>query len=197
MDHRHRRTILSGVGKGALPGVIRAKGLRQSVLMGAGSAMLLALVGTNGPMTMLAISDPGHGRASIAEPRSDAGPNTLTGFWSASSAIRTWAITGPLLAALLTRRGLSPQLVTSAGIVQLGDAVLGLGQRNTVMTIAPAAIGIIHLITARVLRAEAEAPALAVATSDVHRGNQRATSLEQAGPRHHSIAEVGSRAAVP
>ncbi len=61
------------------------------------------------------------------------------------------AITGPFLITLLTGRP-STQLVTAAGIVQLGDAVLGFRQRNTAMTIAPAAMGVVHLITARVLR---------------------------------------------
>jgi hypothetical protein len=50
--------ILSGVGMGALLGVVRATGLRGGMLRGAGSATLLALVGTNGPMTALGITDP-------------------------------------------------------------------------------------------------------------------------------------------
>lgn len=97
----------------------------------------------------------GLAKPSIAEPRSGAEVTTLTRFWAASSAIRTVAITGPLLTSLLTHRGASPQLVSAAGIVQLGDAVLGLRQRNTFMTLAPAAMGAIHLITARALLAEA------------------------------------------
>lgn len=118
-----------------------------------GRRIRTALLLLNGVGALIATGFAGAGlaRPSIAEPRSDAEPNALTGFWSASSAIRTWAITGPLLAALLTRRGPSPQLVTAAGIVQVGDAVLGLRQRNTGMTIAPAVMGVIHLITARVL----------------------------------------------
>lgn len=119
-----------------------------------GRRVRTTLLVLNGVGALIATGFAGAGlaRPSIAEPSSDAEPNTLTGFWSASSAIRTWAITGPLLAALLTRRGPSSQLVTAAGIVQLGDAVLGLRQRNTGMTIAPAVMGVIHLVTARVLR---------------------------------------------
>lgn len=112
----------------------------------------LLLLNGVGALVAAGFAAAGLARPSIAEPRSDAEPNTLIEFWSASSAIRTWAITGPLLAALLTRRGPSPQLVTAAGIVQVGDAVLGLRQRNTGMTIAPAVMGVIHLTTARVLR---------------------------------------------
>ncbi len=116
--------------------------------------MRTALLVVNGAGALIATGFAGAGlaRPSIAQPNSDAEANALASFWSASSAIRTWAITGPLLAALLTRRGPSPQLVTAAAIVQLGDAVLGIRQRNTGMTIAPAVMGVIHLITARVLR---------------------------------------------
>jgi len=112
--------------------------------------ILLVLNGV-GALIAAGFAGAGLARPSIAEPTSDVGSNTVTGFWAASSAIRTWAVTGPLLASLLTRRGPSPQIVTAAGIVQLGDAALGLRQRNTFMTIAPAMMGVIHLITARVL----------------------------------------------
>ena len=97
----------------------------------------------------------GLARPTIAQPQSGAETNTLTRFWAASSAIRTFAVTGPLLTSLLTQRGPTPQLVSAAGIVQLGDALLGLRQRNLFMTLAPAAMGAIHLVTARALRAEA------------------------------------------
>lgn len=73
----------------------------------------------------------------VAERRSDTKTDSVTEFWAASSAIRTWAITGPLLATLLTRRGPSGQIVAAAGLVQLGDAALGLRQRNPFMAIAP------------------------------------------------------------
>lgn len=113
-------------------------------------ATLLVLNGV-GALIATGFAGAGLARPLIAEPNSDARITTVTEFWAASSAIRTWAITGPLLAALLTRRGPSPQLVTAAGIVQLGDAALGLRQRNTFMTVAPALMGVIHLVSARVL----------------------------------------------
>lgn len=50
--------ILAGVGMGALLGGVRAVGLRRGMLAGTASATLLALVGTNGPMTLLGITDP-------------------------------------------------------------------------------------------------------------------------------------------
>lgn len=113
--------------------------------------MTLLVVNGVGALVAAGFAGAGVARPSIAEPTSAAEPNTLAGFWSASSAIRTWAITGPFLAALLKGRP-SPELVTAAGIVQLGDAVLGYRQRNIAMTIAPAVMGVVHLITARVLR---------------------------------------------
>lgn len=112
---------------------------------------ILLVVNGVGALIATGFAGAGLARPSIAEPDSDAKSNTLSAFWAASSAIRTWAITGPLLVSLLTRRGPSPQIVTAAGVVQLGDAALGLRQRNTFMTIAPAVMGVIHLITARTL----------------------------------------------
>jgi hypothetical protein len=50
--------IFAGVGMGALLGGVRAAGLRRGMLAGTASATLLALVGTNGPMTLLGITDP-------------------------------------------------------------------------------------------------------------------------------------------
>jgi hypothetical protein len=50
--------IAAGVGMGALLGVVRASGLRRGMLAGSTAATLLALVGTNGPMTVLGITDP-------------------------------------------------------------------------------------------------------------------------------------------
>ena len=117
-------------------------------------ATLLLLNGA-GALIAAGFAGAGLARPSIAEPKSDAGPNTVSQFWAASSAIRTWAITGPLLGSLLTQRGPSPQIVIAAGIVQLGDAALGMRQRNTFMTIAPGVMGVIHLITARVLSGDA------------------------------------------
>lgn len=78
----------------------------------------------------------------------DKGPNAPAGFWAASSAVRTWAITIPLLAALLRHERLSPELLAIAGLVQLGDSALGIRQHNPRMTLAPALMGIVHLATA-------------------------------------------------
>ncbi len=50
--------ILSGVGMGAVLGVVRASGLRRGMVAGTAAATLLALVGANGPMTALGITDP-------------------------------------------------------------------------------------------------------------------------------------------
>lgn len=118
--------------------------------------VLAALLVLNGVGALIASGFAGAGlaRPSIADSRSASETNEVTRFWAASSAIRTWAVTGPLLASLLTHRRPSPHIVVAAGIVQLGDAALGLRQRNTFMALAPAVMGAIHLFTARALLAE-------------------------------------------
>lgn len=50
--------IVSGVGIGGLLGVVRAAGWRSGILAGSTAATLGALLGTNGPMTALGITDP-------------------------------------------------------------------------------------------------------------------------------------------
>ncbi len=50
--------IVSGVGIGGLLGLVRAAGGRPGILAGSTAATLGALVGTNGPMTALGITDP-------------------------------------------------------------------------------------------------------------------------------------------
>lgn len=140
---------LSGAGR-RRAGALRSQHGQKT---GPGQPTRTTLLVVNGIGALVATGFAGVGvaRPSIADPKFTAEPNPLAGFWSASSAIRTWAITGPFLATLLTRRP-SPQLVTAAGFVQLGDAVLGLRQRNAAMTFGPAVMGIVHLITARILR---------------------------------------------
>jgi len=77
----------------------------------------------------------------------------LAEFWTASSAVRTWALTGPLLAALTRpNSGSRSGLLLAAGLVQCGDAALGVRHRNPGMTVAPAIMGAVHLVSARVLR---------------------------------------------
>jgi hypothetical protein len=80
-----------------------------------------------------------------------ASSDSLSDFWSASSAVRTWAITVPLVAGLARTGRPSPRLLTVAGLVQLGDSILGIRQRNPGMALAPAVMGLIHLASARIL----------------------------------------------
>ncbi len=83
----------------------------------------------------------------------------LAEFWAASSAVRTCALAGPLVVALARRAsGACSGLLVAAGLVQLGDAALGVRQRNLAMTGAPAIMGVVHLVSARVLR---QTPSLA------------------------------------
>ena len=87
---------------------------------------------------------PGH-----VQPGSVTSP--LTGFWAGSSAVRTWAVSVPLLAGILHSGRPAPQLLVVAGLIQLGDAALGVRQHNPPMTVLPAVMGLIHLASARVL----------------------------------------------
>lgn len=74
----------------------------------------------------------------------------LVRFWAASSAVRTFAVGGPLLVALARRTDdAASALLTVAGLVQLGDAAIGVWQRNRGMTVVPAVVGVAHLATAR------------------------------------------------
>ena len=82
--------------------------------------------------------------------RPGAGVDPLTEFWAASSAVRTWALAGPLLGGLVTGRA-APELLAVAGLVQLGDSALGAWQRKADMTVAPAVMGLVHLATAWLL----------------------------------------------
>ena len=74
-------------------------------------------------------------------------------FWSAASAVRTWSLAAPLLLALVRDRRAAPELLTVAGLVQLGDCALGIRQRDPRMAVLPAAMGLVHLRSARVLSA--------------------------------------------
>ncbi len=110
--------------------------------------VVLAVNGV-GAATAAVFAAAGLTRPSYVQP--GASSSSLTEFWAASSAVRTWAITVPLLAGLATTGRAAPQLLTVAGLVQLGDAALGIWQRKPDMTLAPAAMGLIHLTSARLL----------------------------------------------
>ena len=83
--------------------------------------------------------------------RPAASVTSLTRFWSAASAVRTWSLATPLLIALLRDQRSAPELLTVAGLVQLGDASLGIWQRNPRMAVFPAAMSLVHLGSARLL----------------------------------------------
>ncbi len=83
--------------------------------------------------------------------QSGSSSSSLTAFWAASSAARTWAISAPLLAGIIRGGRPVPELLTVAGLVQLGDAALGVWQRNAGMAVFPAAMGLVHLGSARLL----------------------------------------------
>jgi len=102
---------------------------------GAGAAAVFAAAG---------LAHPGY-----IQPGSSS--SSLTAFWAASSAVRTWAITAPLLAGIVHGGRPAPQLLAVAGLVQLGDAALGAWQHNARMAVFPAAMGLVHLGSARLL----------------------------------------------
>ena len=86
-------------------------------------------------------------RPSYVQPSQDASP--LASLWAASSAVRTAAITASLLGSLLLRGRAAPELLTVAGLVQVGDSALGAWQRKPDMILAPAVMGLVHLASAR------------------------------------------------
>lgn len=76
----------------------------------------------------------------------------LAEFWAASSFVRTWTLAVPLGVALSRENVPSrSSLLVVAGLVQCGDAMLGVRRRNPAMTLAPALMGAVHLLSARVL----------------------------------------------
>lgn len=109
----------------------------------------LLLLNGIGILVAAGFSAQGIARPNFAEPDEAATP--LARFWAASSAVRTWSLAAPALIGLLSRRPTS-QILTAAGLVQIGDSALGVWQRNPQMVIAPGIMGVIHLVSARLLR---------------------------------------------
>ena len=112
------------------------------------------------PRSLLAVNAVGAAAAAVfatvgvvrpAFARPDVPVSPLARFWAASSAIRTWALIGPLLAGMARRTPPSAELLRAAGLVQLLDAGLGVQQRNPPMTVLPAVMGTVHLISANIL----------------------------------------------
>ncbi len=102
-----------------------------------------------GAAAAAAFAATGLARPNYVQP--DWSSNSLTAFWAASSAVRTWAITAPLLTEIIRPGRPAPQLLTAAGLVQLGDAALGVWQHNASMAVLSAAMGLVHLGSARLL----------------------------------------------
>ena len=107
---------------------------------------LLIVVNAAGAVAAAAFAARGLTRPGYVRPGSVS--TSTTRFWAASSAVRTWAVTGPLLANVIAGRRPPRDLLTVAGLIQLGDSVLGLWQRKTAMAVAPAVMGTIHLASA-------------------------------------------------
>ena len=116
---------------------------------------MLIAVNAAGAAAAAAFAALGAARPGYIDP--EKGPNSTAGFWAASSAVRTWAITIPLLAALIRQRRPGPELLMVAGLVQLGDSALGIRQHNPRMTLAPGLMGIVHLATAHRLAHSSDA----------------------------------------
>ena len=108
-------------------------------VVGASASALFAIVGAVRP--------------TFVRPGSQTNP--LAQFWAASSAVRTLAVTSPLIWRTARGRQPSPQLLRTAGIVQLFDAGLGRQQHNPPMIVLPAIMGVVHLISAHILTAAA------------------------------------------
>lgn len=111
--------------------------------------LVLLLLNGAGVSTSAAFAVRGLLRPSFVRPEEAVGP--LGQFWSASSAVRSFGLAVPLVVALARPgRDASPLLV-AAGLVQLGDSGLGVWQRKADMALAPAVLGLVHLVSARLL----------------------------------------------
>ncbi len=114
-----------------------------------GTALLL--LNSAGVLAAAAFSVAGVHRPGYVAPTEPVTP--LAAFWTTSSAVRTWALTGPLLVALSRPdSGSRSALLVVAGLAQLGDAVLGVRRRDPAMATAPAIMGAVHLLSARALQ---------------------------------------------
>ena len=111
---------------------------------------VIVTVNAAGAVVAAAFAARGLARPDYVHPGSASTPTTR--FWAASSAVRTWAVTVPLLTDVIADRRPQRHLLIAAGLVQLGDSVLGLWQRKAAMAVAPAIMGAIHLASARRLR---------------------------------------------
>ena len=107
---------------------------------------VLSAVNALGLAAAAAFSIRGVHNPSYVRPNEPVEP--LARFWAASSAVRTLAVAGPLLGPLAVGRPVETPTLTVAGLVQLGDAALGVWQRKTDMAVAPAIMGLVHLATA-------------------------------------------------
>lgn len=107
--------------------------LRLANARGALASAVFAVVGLQRPSYVL----PGH----------ETGP--LAAFWAQAAAARSVPLACVLLAELRRKRSRSlPGLLLVAGLVQAADAALGVRQRNAGMTLAPAGLAALHLLTA-------------------------------------------------
>lgn len=136
LDRRQRAGKAWNPGRPATPSSARPhNAVLAANAVGAGAAAVFATIGLVRP--------------NYVQP--DFSSSSLSKFWAASSAVRTWSITGPLLAEIIREGRPAPQLFTVAGLIQLGDAALGIRQHNARMAVLPAAMGLTHLRTARLL----------------------------------------------
>lgn len=113
-------------------------------------ALVLAnavVAGVSAGLAVLGSVRPGYVEPAGSDRRSS--PDRLTRFWSVASAIRTLAIVGPLLGRAVTQQSPNSDLLAVAGLVQLGDAALGVVRRDPGMTVLPALAGTLHLLSAR------------------------------------------------
>lgn len=102
-----------------------------------------------GIVTAVAFAVTGAARPNYIDDQAVSTP--LADFWATSSAVRTCAIATPILLSLTRGRQPSAEMLTLAGLAQLGDSALGVWQRNPRMAIAPALMGLTHLFSARLL----------------------------------------------
>ncbi|MGW6919245.1 hypothetical protein ACWGB8_36335 [Kitasatospora sp. NPDC054939] len=138
-------------------GTRRPSGLSRSLVVANALGALLS-VGS----CLAGLVDPG-----LALPRGSAitsGVHVYAGAYAARALPLGVALIHQLLASR-TKRGLLPLLVV-AGVVQIGDAVIGLTVQNPGMTLGAGALAVLHLASAaRIARPERRSPSAAPAAS--------------------------------
>lgn len=109
---------------------------------------MLRLANAGGVLASAVFAVVGVRRPGYVMPEGEANP--LAAFWAQAAAARTLPLACVLLYELARESPRSLHgLLLVAGLAQAGDAALGVRRRNPGMTLAPATLAALHLLSAR------------------------------------------------